>query len=94
VAIWHLENSAVTMNAGMSSALENSLYRTYTTNVGTGHVSDFLWITPGNNCGQVFQEQVGSVPEPPSIILLGLGLAALAVLRRKPGAAYARLCSR
>ncbi|MDR3567031.1 MAG: PEP-CTERM sorting domain-containing protein [Syntrophobacteraceae bacterium] len=85
VAIWHEEDSTITMDTFHSTAQEIGLYNSYLSSLGgnTGNVSDFLWITPQNSCGQIFQEQVGAVPEPPTLLLLGTCLAVFAALRLK-----------
>ena len=61
VAIWHEEDSAVTINTLQSTAQEVSLYNGYLASLGgnTGNVSDFLWITPQNSYGQVFRSRWG-----------------------------------
>jgi len=89
-AIWHVifEGTGTTIdldtNTTKSTANEVALYDSYLTTLGnnTGDVSNFLWITPGKDSVQ-YQGQVASVPEPMSILLLGLGLVGLAGIRRK-----------
>jgi hypothetical protein len=67
-----------------------NLYDSYLTALGSnsGNVSDFLWITPGrtDTAGSLsqFQGLVGiTVPEPGVLTLLGLGLVALGITRRR-----------
>ncbi len=72
-----------------AAAPQFGLYNSYLTALGsnTGDVSDFLWITPGRETASQltqFQGLVGiTVPEPGVLTLLGLGLVALGITRRR-----------
>jgi hypothetical protein len=88
-AIWNVINGDNVYRLD-NAAPQYNLYNSYLTALGsnTGNVSDFLWITPGTSdtAGQLTQYQglVGiTVPEPGVLTLLGLGLVALGITRRR-----------
>ena len=88
-AIWTVINGFNVYHLD-AAAPQYGLYDSYLTALGnnTGDVSDFLWITPGTSdvAGALTQYQglVGiTVPEPGVLTLLGLGLVALGITRRR-----------
>jgi len=88
-AIWNVINGDAVYRLDAASP-QYGLYRDYLTALGTnsGNVGDFLWITPGTSdvAGQLTQYQglVGiTVPEPGVLTLLGIGLIALGITRRR-----------
>ncbi len=90
-AIWNVVHGSSVYRIDRAYYGEGSavvtLYDNMLAALGTGDVSEFLWITPGRNTyfGKVFyQGLVGDpVPIPGAVWLLGTGLVGLAVLRRK-----------
>jgi hypothetical protein len=85
-AIWHVIYPNFSINPAKVSATELADYNAYLTGVGSASVTDFLWFSPqiiGNRTE--FQGVVGRLPlpEPASVLLLGLGLIGLGSIRRK-----------
>lgn len=81
-AIWNVEGfgSLQTNNATL-----NDLYNSMLENVGSGDVSQYAWLTPGNaQDSHQFQGLVTRVPDGGmTLMLLGSALVGLAGLRRK-----------
>lgn len=87
-AIWHVSTSGGTVALGVgASAVQQTLYAGYLKGIGSGIISDFLWITPGlESNGHLYQYQglVGhATPIPGAIWLLGSGLLGLVAVRRR-----------
>ena len=55
VAIWHEEDSNISIDTNQSTPQEVALYNAYLTNLGnnTGDIGSFLWITPEDASGNI-----------------------------------------
>ncbi len=80
-AIWHeIYGDAVYLDMSNSDQARINYYNAYLTNVGTGNVSHFNWLSPGNG----LQGLISPVPDGgATLMLLGGALVGLATLRQR-----------
>jgi hypothetical protein len=87
-AIWHEEyGSQFVLDTATSDSTVIALYTAYLSdaaaNGSSGVVGNFDWINPVDGNNNALQALVTSVPEPGTMMLLGVGVLGLAVFGKR-----------